>query len=99
MESIKENLEKKRAEGWEGWSIPVLLLHDVIEKHIVQGLDQIVFAVENDENGKKKPSGGRLIILGLTMDKAVRDAHLKVPSNPKPLPVDPPGEIDQFPPW
>jgi hypothetical protein len=98
-ESIKKNLEEKKTEGWEGWSVPVLLLHDVIEKHIEQGLDQIVFAVENKENGKNRPTGGRLIILGLTMDKTVRDSHLKVPSNPKPLPNDPPAEIDQFPPW
>jgi hypothetical protein len=96
-ESIKEMIEKKRNEGWEGWKVPVLLLHDVIEKHIEQGRDHIVIAVEGKINGKKRPEEGRLTILGLTMDKEVRDSHLK--ANPKPLPVDPPGQIDQFPPW
>lgn len=99
---IKETLEeKKQDEGWEGWKVPILLLHDVIEKHIEQGLDSIVFAVETkvDEvsKSKKRPKDGYLTILGLTMDKEVRDSHLK--ANPKPLPVDPPGQIDQFPPW
>jgi hypothetical protein len=98
-EPIKETLEKKRNDGWEGWKVPVLLLHNVIEKTIEQGQDYIVFAVEikGTSNSKKRPKDGHLTILGLTMDKKVRDSHLK--ANPKPLPVDPPGQIDQFPPW
>jgi len=98
-ESIKKTLEDKRNEGWEGWKVPVLLLHSVIEQSIEQGQDYIVLGVEGKENGKKRPNESRLVILGLTMDKVVRNSHLKVPSNPKPVPQDPPGEIDQFPPW
>jgi hypothetical protein len=98
-ESIKKTLEEKRNEGWEGWKVPVLLLHHVIEKSIEQGLDYIVIAIESKEYGKKMPEDGHLTILGLTMDKEVRDSHLKVPSNPDPIPYDPPGQIDQFPPW
>lgn len=97
-DSIKKTLEsKKKIEGWEGWKVPVLLLHSVIEKSIAQGLDYVVFAVEGKSNGKKRPDEGRLLILGMSMDTAVRNAHLK--ANPKPLPEDPPGQIDQFPPW
>ena len=98
-ESIKKTLEEKKNEGWEGWKVPVLLLHSVIEQSIEQGVDYIVFAVDGADNGKMRPNEGRLTILGLTMDKDVRDSHLKVPSNPHPIPQDPPGQIDQFPPW
>ncbi len=98
-ESIKETLEGKKKEGWEGWKVPVTLLRDVIAEHIEQERDHVVFVVENKENGKKKPNEGRLVILGLTMDEDVRNSHLKLPSNPHPIPTDPPGEIDQFPPW
>ena len=98
-ESISETLERKKKEGWEGWKVPVLLLRDVIAKHVEQERDHIVFVVENKENGKKRPDEGRLVILGVTMDQEVRNSHLKLPSNPHPIPTDPPGEIDQFPPW
>jgi hypothetical protein len=98
-ESINETLERKKKDGWEGWKVPVLLLRDVIAKHIEQERDHIVFVVENKENGKKRPTEGRLVILGLSMDQEVRNSHLKLPSNPHPIPTDPPGEIDQFPPW
>ena len=94
---IKETLKNKKEEGWEGWKVPVLLLHSVIEQSIAQGLDYIVFAVEGKANGKKIPEGGKLYILGLTMDRKVRDSHLG--GNPKSFPEDPPGQIDQFPPW
>ena len=96
-EPIKKMLETKRNEGWEGWKVPVLLLHSVIEQSIEQGQHYIVFAVEGKINGKKRPEGGRLTILGLTMDQVVRDAPLQ--ANPPPLPQDPPGQSDQFPPW
>ena len=96
-EPIRKVLETKRSEGWEGWKVPVLLLHSVIEKSIEQGLDHVVFAVEGKLNGKKRPEEGRLTILGITMDQDVRNAHIK--ANPQPLPQDPPGQIDQFPPW
>ena len=98
-ESIKKTLKEKRSDGWEGWKVPVLLLHSVIEQSIEQGQDYIVFAVENKENGKKRPNESHLIILGLTMDKDVRNSHLRAPSNPREIPQDPPGQIDQFPPW
>ncbi len=98
-ESINETLERKKKEGWVGWKVPVLLLHDVIAKHVEQERDYVVFAVKNDENEKASPNGSRLVILGLTMDEEVRNSHLKLPSNPHPIPTDPPGEIDQFPPW
>lgn len=96
-EPIKKMLETKRSEGWEGWKVPILLLHSVIEHSIEQGLNHVVFAVEGKNNGKKRPEEGRLTILGITMEGAVRDSHLK--ANPHPLPQDPPGQIDQFPPW
>lgn len=94
---IEKILEDKRNEGWEGWKVPVSLLRSVIEQCTEQDQKHVVFAVEGDDNGKKRPKGGRLTILGITMDRAERDSYLK--ANPHPFPEDPPGQIDQFPPW
>ena len=99
-ESIRERLALKKSEGWEGWIVPVPILMRVITTCIEEGEKHVILAVKSKGNGIRRPEEGKLNILGHTMDKELRDSYLKeYVSNPPPIPEDPPGKIDQFPPW